>query len=154
MRKFMMVFILSFMIGAVLLVAACTKEPVKTGDSMIDFIKNEKLANFPSTLIGNAFDSYKHAKQKSWNKTLYPGGQIAVDFIGWFGPGALSDKDIKDGITDKGIDVTFVVETNGSFYVFMVTRLETRSEGKIQRFPLNDINGILEKIYANKKIDF
>jgi hypothetical protein len=117
-------------------------------------IKNGKLANFQSITIGNAFDSYMYLTKKEWKQTSLKSGHITVEFIGWFEPGTLNDKDMKNGITGRGLEVMFVVNPDGSYYVFMVSMLEAKSDGNVDRHQLNDIAGILAKIYANTKITF
>ena len=127
-------------------------------DGLVNAIKKGKLANYQSTTIGNAFDSYKYLTKKEWKTSSLKSGQITVDFIGWFEPDAwfdpnsLTDKDLKDGITGRGINVKFVIEPNGSYYVFMISKIESKSDGKVYGFELQDSAGILANIYANKKI--
>lgn len=164
------------MIGVTVFVGACAKEGTngpdkqpdkqniekpeqskgveKANDGLVNAIKNGKLANFQSTTIGNAFDAYRYLTKKEWKAEQQKSGPFTVDFIGWFEPGSLNDKDVKDGITARGLEVKFVVEPNGSFYVFMVSMLEIKSDGKAYRNQLTDSAGILANIYANKKIIF
>ena len=118
----------------------------------MDFIRKQKLVNYPSTTIGNAFDTYSHVTKKEWKETSMQKGRIAVDFTGWFNPEKSNNNDSKDKISGKGIDVTFIIEPDGSYYVIMVSIIESRPDGKIFRSQSLDIAGMLDKIYANKKI--
>ena len=77
---------------------------------------------------------------------------FTVDFVGWFGPDTLNENDIKDGVTGKGIDVKFVINPDGSYYVLMVSKIEAKSDGKVYGSELQDSTGVLTNIYANKKI--
>lgn len=163
-------FLASLIIGLAFFAGACSKagkdssskqnveKPAQhsgaetTNSGLIDVIKNGKLVNFQSITIGNAFDSYKYLTKKEWKATSLKSHAITVDFTGWFEPGTINDKDKQDGITAKGLNVKFVIEPNGSYYVFMVTKLESKSDGKIYGTELQDNAGILASIYANKKI--
>lgn len=155
------------MITAMLFVGACAKEaPVKQAAEksakpggaetanvqLVDFIKTHKLANFQSNTIGNAFDSYKYLTKKEWKVDSLKSGHFTVDFSGWFEPGTLSDKDIKDGVTGRGLEVKFVINPDGSFYLFMVSKIESQSDGKVYKYQMQDSTGILTSVYANRKI--
>ena len=162
------------LIGATLFAGACAKEgtngPDKQPDTqnadkskpskgaeapnlgLVNVIKNGKLANYQATTIGNAFDSYKYLTKKEWKAESLKSRHVTVDFIGWFGPDTLNENDIKDGVTGKGIDVKFVINPDGSYYVFMVSKIEAKSDGNVYGYELQDSAGILTNIYANKKI--
>lgn len=166
-RKFILV---SLMICLTVFVGACAKEGTDSLDKrnaekpgqqsgaettdagLVGFIKKQKLVNFQSVTIGNAFESYKHMTKKEWKLEPLKSGHFTVDFIGWFDPGTLSDKDSKDGVIGRGLDVKFVINSDGSFYLFMISMIEAKSDGKEYRHQLNDSAGILDSIYANKKI--
>ena len=163
-------FVVSLVIGLIVLAGACDKKgtdssekqnvesPGPQGQSetvysgLIEFIRKQKLVNYPSATIGKAFDSYSHVTKKEWKETSMQKGRFAVDFTGWFEPAILNDNDNKDKVAGKGLDVTFIIEPNGSYYVIMVSMIESRSDGKIYRSQSLDIAGMLDKIYANKKI--
>jgi len=122
-----------------------------TTPGLINGIKRGKLVNYQSATIGTAFDSYKYLTNKEW-KLEQQNRYFIVDFVGWFGPDALNENDIKNGVTSKGIDVKFVINPDGSYYVLMVLKIEARSDGKVFQNQLADSVGILAKIYANKQI--
>jgi hypothetical protein len=121
-------------------------------DGLVNAIKKGKLVNYQSTTIGNAFESYKYLTKKEWKSESLKSRHFTVDFTGWFGPDTLNDSDIKNGVTGKGINVKFVINTDGSYYVFMVSKIESSSDGKVSVYELQDSAGILANIYANKKI--
>lgn len=127
-----------------------TPDTVNAG--LVDVIKNGKLVNFQSTTIGKAFDSYRYLTKKEWKASVLPSRHITVEFIGWLEPNTLSEQESKDGVKGKGINVKFVIEPNGSYYLFMVSKIETKSDGKVNGDELKDSAGILSSIYANKKI--
>ena len=126
----------------------------KENDGLVNAIKKGKLANYQSTTIGIAFDSYKYLTKKEWKSESLKSRHFTVDFTGWFGPDTLNDSDIKNGVTGKGINVKFVINTDGSYYVFMVSKIESSSDGKVSVYELQDSAGILANIYADKKIIF
>lgn len=160
----------SLMIGLTVIVGACVKEGADSPDKgkgekpeqhsgaetgnagIIDFIKRQKLVNFSSTTIGNAFDSYKYAATKEWKATFLKGSYTAVDYIGWSDLSSLNDSDRSNGITGRGFNVTFVIQPDGAFYVYMVSSIESRSDGKLYRTQQYDAAGVLADIYANRKI--
>ncbi len=119
---------------------------------LVAFIKKQKLVKFQSDTIGNAFDSYRYLMKKEWKETALKSRHITVDFTGWLELSALNDSDRKEGITGRGLEVKFVIEPNGSYYVFMISKIESRSDGKVSRYQQDDIAGILSRIYANKEI--
>ena len=75
-----------------------------------------------------------------------------VEFIGWFDPRSLDDKAAREGVTDRGLEVTFVVNPDGSYYLFTITVLDKLSDGKMSRVKTLDTNAVLQSVYANKKI--
>ena len=154
--------LLLFLIGLIFGAGACEKKvtdstdkqkpaPEAQNSGLIGVIKNGKLANFQTTTIGNAFDSYKYLNNKAW-MLKQEGRTFIVSFLGWFDPGVLTEEEKKSGVTGRGIDVKFVIESNGAYYVFMILKAESRSDGKIYTTPMNDMASILDSIYANKKI--
>ena len=124
----------------------------KENDGLVNAIKKGQLVNYQSTTIGNAFDSYKYLTKKEWKSESLKNQYITVDFIGWFESDTLNENDIKAGVTGKGLDVKFVINPDGTYYVIMVSKLEAKSDGKIYGEELKNITDILAKIYANKKI--
>lgn len=139
---------------------ACSKakdeKPLKKADTpnggLVEVIKKGKLADFQSVTIGEAFDSYKYLIKKDWKANILKSGHVTVDFTGWFEDSELNDEDIKRGVKEKGLEVKFVIEPNGLYYAFMVSKMELISDGSILKSEYPDINGILKKIYSNEKI--
>jgi hypothetical protein len=145
-----------------LFTGSCAKAPDKeqgkpeatepSSGALVDFIKKSKLVNFPSSTIGNAFDYYKYLNNKDW-RMKQEGTNFTVSFLGWFGPDALKEEDRKSGVSARGLEVMFVVNPDGSFYLFMVSKIESGSDGKMKRYQLQNSDGILASIYANKKVE-
>jgi len=162
MRYWMQIFL---MIGVILLSGACNSDKPeinKGGDrvvektpnaSLIDFIKGQKLANFPSTTIGSAFEAYRHVARKEWRASTLQVGYITVEFTGWIEPVTLNENDVKDGVIGKGIDITFVIEPGGAFYVYLISQIESKADGKVSRTKALDTAAILSDIYANRKLN-
>ncbi|WP_145017505.1 hypothetical protein [Geobacter argillaceus] len=125
-----------------------------TGSGIADALKDKTLAGYESTTIGTAFDSYKYFTKKEWKETSAQNGKIYIDFIGWVGTNALDAVSIKDGVSARGIDVKFVINPDGSFFVGMVSKIDAKTDGTFYSYPLEDSAGLLTKIYANKEIAF
>lgn len=163
-------FLVSLVIGLIVIAGACEKKgadrsekqnvesPGPKGQSetvysgLVDFIRKQKLVNYPSATIGKAFDAYNHVTTKEWKETSLKNGRATVDFTGWFEPAVLSNADRKDGVSGIGIDVTFMVEPDGSFYVFLISTIEYGLDGNVHRTQSLDTTGVLDKIYANIKL--
>jgi len=160
----------SLMIGLTLFCGACAKggenssEKQKAGSSMqegstekagtgvTNGLKRQKLENFQSKTIGEAFDSYTYLVNKEWKEKPLPGKAIEIAFIGWF-PSKDSDGKIpEDGVIARGLEVKFDVTMNGLCFVKMIWRLEAKSGNQITALQLDDTADILTKIYANKEI--
>ncbi len=158
--------IFSSLLITLLLVSACSRDGANTADKqnalnqaqapgdlgLIRAIKNGKLLNFEKTSIGNAFDSYSYLTKKEWKERRLAKQPLTVDFIGWFSSDTLTDKDIKEGIAGRGLDAKFVINTDGSFYLFTISVLDATRDGGLTRERMLDIDATLKSIYANKKI--
>ena len=166
MRKF---FFLTVIISLLVFVGACSRKGADSSPEQksvhgaadsggkervgyIPVIRDHKLAQYQSATIGDAFDSYRYFEKKEWKERTAADGNTYIDFIGWFDAKTLNENASKDGVTARGIDVMFVIEPNGSYYVFMVSKIERRSDGKEYSDQIQDSAGILASIYANKKI--
>lgn len=126
--------------------------PATTLQGMIGAVRNQKLMNYTTSTIGQAFDAYRHLEKKEWTETVSPDGKMSVDFIGWSKPGMLDAIFKKDDISARGLRVRFVINPDGAFYVSMISKIETRANGGKSEHSLEDQKRILDAIYANKKI--
>lgn len=127
-------------------------ETVATGDnalSFIDVVKRKDLPIHPGVTIGKMFDDYSWVTNKQWRETRGLNGTYYIDFSGWFG-GNASDKKV----SSTGINVKFVINTKGNLFVGMVSKLEMQPGGEIYSYPQQNIQSIMEKIYANREIGF
>lgn len=134
---------------------AGVQDHVRNGEDqgLVGVVKNGSLINFQSKSIGNAFDTYSHLTKKEWKTGQLSTGHMTVDFTGWLGSRLRDDKDRQNGITDRGLEVKFVFNLDGSFYLFTIFALDLKSDGTVDRAQLTDISGILANIYGDKKID-
>ncbi len=159
-----LIIVLALLLGAIVLGPGCSKEdtagPEKQQNGatapnagLVHFVKNNKLGNFPSRTIGDAFDSYSYLTNKTWSTEQVKGGYFTVHFSGWLEPGARGKKALPEGVTGRGLEVIFVVNLDGSFYLFMMSAFESRADGRIYRNQLPDNGAVLNNIYANKKIE-
>lgn len=120
--------------------------------SLVTVIKSAKLTNYQSATIGTAFDSYSYLTGKEWRMAQLTNGHFTVDYVGWFRQGVLSRLGLKKEAV-RGLEVTFVVEPNGSFYLFMISELTAGADGKMMRTQFRDTGMILDRIYANRRIE-
>lgn len=160
--------------GAIsLLVAACTKgggdgagghgaerqvqrdkasNPPKEG--IIEVVKAIKLANYTTSTIGNAFDTYRYFDKREWSETRTSNGKIYVGFWGWFNAGTLDAASKKNGIAARGVEAKFVIYPDGIFDLVMISKIEAMTDGKKFAYPLEDKKRIMDAIYASKEISF
>lgn len=129
-------------------------EPPKPGEEpgVHNALKKLKLVDHPSKTIGTAFDEYKYFNKREWKETPARGGKMYVDFTGWLKNDPLDMRRYKKSISSSAIEIKFVIEPNGSYAAVMATRIEIYTDGKSGRYPLENMNGILNSIYENKKI--
>ena len=117
-------------------------ETVKNSEpvSLSGIVKNQSLPAYPAMTVGKAFDSYSHLTKKQWKETRGANGTVYIDFSGWL-----------DGKT-LGVEVKFVIDREGVFFVGMASKLEAMTDGRVFAYPLPDVKAILDSIYANKEI--
>ena len=122
--------------------------------SLVDVIKKKNLPPYPSIPIGKAFDTYRYFTTHEWTETRADNGKVFIDFVGWFDEKSTGAATGKGDLSAKGLAVKFVVEKDGTFGVVMISRLEKKPDGKMDAYPLEDIKGILDKIFGNTEIRF
>lgn len=128
------------------------KESSKT--TMVDLLKKQKLANYPTLTIGNAFDNYRYISKINWKELPDTNGKIYIHFSGdikkkWFG----LDKSWDD-VGFRQLEVKFVVTPNGDYGVVMASRIDYKKLGGVEKVPIADLKGLLDSIYTNKEIAF
>ena len=123
-----------------------------TQNSMIGFIKTHTLANFPKKTIGEALDGYVYLRDKTWSAQQVDREYLSVTFTGWFVEGTPGKNAGKSDASRKGFEAVFVVNPDGSFYLFSVSMLEARSDGGTYSVQLPGSDDILGKIYAGERI--
>lgn len=111
-------------------------------------LKKKKLAKFPSATIGTAFEEYPNFTKREWRQTNVATGKIIVDFTGWLDKSAAQAISNKEGLTAIGIQVKFVVEPDGSFFVGMVSKVGVNANGQAVVVPVEDSTYVLKSIYA------
>jgi hypothetical protein len=117
-------------------------------------IKNKKLDNYPMATIGEAIGNYQYFSKRDWKVTQLPYGKIYVDFTGMFKKGFFSFLTLGKGVSQRGLDVKFVIYSDGRFGVAMISRVEVTADGVTKTYPIEDTKAILDKIYGNKEIKF
>ena len=123
-------------------------------EGIAEALKKKKLAEFKTVTIGEAFDTYRYFDKREWKESRSANGKIFVDFWGWFKEGALDAASRKNGVVARGVQVKFVINPEGDFYLAMISRAEKGADGSEQDYPLDDKAGILKAIYGNKEITF
>ncbi len=121
---------------------------------LADTIREQKLPDFGTTSIGTVFDRYEYFDSREWKETKNSVNKVYVDFRGLFKSKSLNIKVINKGISREGVEVKFVVEPDGAFYLAMVSKIEITLDGKMMRFPREDGKRILEQIYRNRELTF
>lgn len=117
-------------------------------------LKGVKLAEFPTSTIGNAIDNYKYFVKKEWKETSSTNGRTYVDFTGWFKGNIFDFSALTGGVSARGVSIKFLVNSNGSYGVVMVSRVEIKTDGMFYSYPLDSMREILKSIYDNKEIKF
>ena len=130
--------------------------PAKPGEEsgLAGVMKNAKLFNYPAMTIGEAIDGYKYFTKREWKETRSTRGKIYVDFTGWLKKGLFDFSSIKKGISSRAVGIKFLVNPDGSYGAVMASKVEIKSDGMMNSVPIDDLDGILKKIYANKEIRF
>jgi hypothetical protein len=123
-------------------------------NGFIEVIKQKTLPTYPNKPIGTAFEDYSYFTKREWMETDSANGKFYIDFTGWFDPKKLDAASTKSGITMRGVGFKFLITKDGAFGLVMVSKLETKTDGKSYSYPLEDIKGILGKVFANKEIQF
>ena len=129
-----------------------TSEPAKEG--VVAAIRGKTLAGFKTVTIGEAFDTYRYFDKKEWKESRSTNGKIYVDFWGWFKESAIDEASRKNGIVARGVEVKFVVNPEGDFYLAMISRVEKGADGAEHDYPIDDKQSILKAIYGNREITF
>lgn len=127
-------------------------DAVATGDnalSFIDVVKRKDLPIHPGVTMGKMFDDYSWVTNKQWRETRGSNGTYYIDFSGWFSANTSGKK-----VSSTGINVKFVINTKGNLFVGMISKLEVQPGGEIYSYPQQNIQSIMEKIYANREIGF
>ena len=121
---------------------------------LADTIREQQLPDFGTTSIGTVFDRYEYFDSREWKETKNSANKVYVDFRGLFTNTSFNIKAINKGISREGVEVKFVVEPDGAFYLAMVSKIEITLDGKMMRFPREDGKRILEQLYRNRALTF
>ena len=130
------------------------KAPAAPKEGVVGVIKEMKLAEYPSATIGSALDRYAYFDKREWKESDASNGKIYVDFLGWFKTGTLDAAAAKNGVTARGVAAKFVINSDGTFYLAMVSKVESGADGRITAYPLPDKKGVMDAIYANRQVSF
>ncbi|MFZ4858151.1 MAG: hypothetical protein ACOYL3_17315 [Desulfuromonadaceae bacterium] len=125
----------------------------KSETGMVEAVKKQTLANYASTTVGTAIDSYRYFSKKEWQESRNSKGTFYVDFTGWLDTNTSTPQSIKEGIAGRGVQIKFVIYENGSFGVAMISKVESKTDGRLYVSPLAS-GDVLDSLYANKPMMF
>ena len=138
--------------------SACKSELVRTPGkgwgAVAEAIKKKTMPAFPAMSIGKAFDGYSYFTKQEWKETRTDSRKIYIDCIGWLDTKKMDISNLKNGVSQRGVAVKFVVMKDGTFGLAMVSMIEAKTDGNVYTYPLENAKGILENIYGNKEIQF
>ena len=120
----------------------------------VGVVKRYTLPVFPSASIGQAFSNYSYFMKQEWKETRTENNATYVDCIGWLDVKKLDAAAIKNDVTMQGVGFKFLITKDGSLGLVMVTKVDVKKDGKFYISPIEDIKGVLIKLYGNKEIKF
>lgn len=122
--------------------------------TLLDVLKKQKLANYPTAPIGDAFEKYGYFSRTEWKTYTEENGKIYIDFIGRFKKKWFGFANYPNNLASRDLEVKFVVNMTGDYGIVMGTIIELKKDGTVEKKPIEKLNGVIEKIYANKEIIF
>jgi hypothetical protein len=125
-------------------------DPIAGETGLAIVIKNVKLPNHKSKTFGEAVDSYRYFSKTEWKETSASNGKYYVDFTGWLKKNTFDTT----AVSARGVGIKFLVKTNGSYGVVMVSKVELKTDGNYHSEPMPDISSVLNKLYGNIEIKF
>lgn len=117
-------------------------------------LKAARLPNYPSITFGSAIDKYRYFARQEWKETSSSKGKTYVDFTGWLKSSAFDASLLKNGISARGIGIKFLVNSDGTYAVVMVSRFDLKTDGYTNSNPISGVSDVLNKIYSNVEIKF
>jgi hypothetical protein len=124
----------------------------KKSERMISVVKKAVFDVNKSKPVGKAMDEYQYFTKREWQETDAQNRTIYVDFIGDLDPKELSADSKKAGVVARSVNIKFVVKSDGTYFVGMITQYDTKSDGKVYPLPMTDVAGVMNAIYANKEL--
>lgn len=119
-------------------------------------LKDRKLSVDESKTIGEAFDTYKFAAKHTWRETHTRVDPYFVDCIYQFPVNPMSLLAFKEKLVDRKLEVKFAVYEDGTSYVSLVSRLDTKTDGMVHSHHYSpvEMKNIVTAIYENREIVF
>jgi|SRR6185369_8378103 len=127
-------------------------EAAKEDSGMIGVIKRKVFDVNKSKPVGKAIDDYSFFIKREWQETDAKNGTIYVDFVGELDPKELAPGLKKDGVIARSVNIKFVVKSDGSYFVGMITLSDTTTDGKIYPVQLTNVDRVMKAIYANTEL--
>jgi len=134
-----------------------TKKAARGADVKIDgyvgVIQSATLDPLKSNTIGDAFAGYRYFATKQWHESKTMNGTV-VDFYGQLDSTTFSERDRSAGLAARTLDIKFVINDEGSFWIDSISRYDNKPGGRIESYTVADFGSVLPKIYANEVISF
>jgi hypothetical protein len=122
--------------------------------TLLDVLKEQKLADYPTANIGQAFDKYKFFSKVVWKESRAANGKTYFDCNAGIKKKIIGLDKSWDNITYREIEVKFVVTPDGDYGVVMVSQINLTKDGKLVKEPITNMKSLLDSIYENKEISF
>ncbi|HXE98512.1 MAG TPA: hypothetical protein VN642_19070 [Dongiaceae bacterium] len=124
----------------------------KEDPGMVGVIKRKVFDENKSKSVGKAMDEYQYFTSREWKETAAQNGTIYVDFIGGLDQKVISAASRQEGVIARTVNVKFVVKMDGTCFVGVITKYDTKTDGKVYPLPVTDVAGVMNAIYANKEL--
>lgn len=122
--------------------------------TMLDMLKQQKLANYPGKTIGKAFDEYRYFSKVTWKEFPSSNAKTYFDLTARVKKKIFGLDRSWEGVAYRDLEVKFVVKPDGDYGVVMASRIDVKKDGAVVRIPMQDLSGLLNSIYANREISF
>ena len=136
-----------------------TSNPAPPIMLVVEALKKNHLDLSTSRTVGEAFDSYTHAKKKEWRETFSPSGQSGlyyVDFICELPVRPFSSVALSEGVVQRKLELKIGIREDGETYIALARFFDIKSDGMMYTTIIDPpgIRKIVADIYENREIVF
>lgn len=122
--------------------------------TLLDILKRQKLVNYPSATIGEAFDKYRFFTKGTWQESHSAYGKTYFDFTGMLKKGFMDTLLLLGDTAMYAVEIKFAISPSGDYGVVMASRIDYKRDGRVEKTPIPDLKGLLDKLYANERMNF